>query len=343
MGDAKGALKAIERLLERFPVSAERLKNRAVLLGRLGRHAEAAADLEAALKLAPHFPEIHDGLCAVRYRLGQTEAARAAGTKALSLKLAQAGKANDPLRPPPVAAASTGKDVIAFSLWGANPRYLRGLLRNALVAPDLYPGWSLRVYHDDSVPPPFLEALTELGVDFHRMPADAEIGQKLMWRFLVAGDASVRRFLVRDCDSVLSLREVRAVEAWLASGKLFHVMRDWWTHTDIMLAGLWGGTAGVLPRMKEAVEGYVPSKITANVDQLFLREAVWPVIAADTLTHDRFFSPPGASPFPDTAHPDPKFHVGQDEYTARRAFQEAQLGPWIAALPCLASPEAPRK
>jgi hypothetical protein len=30
-----------------------------------------------------------------------------------------------------------------------------------------------------------------------------------------------------------------------------------------MLAGLLGGTAGVLPRMKEAIEGYVPSRVTA--------------------------------------------------------------------------------
>ena len=33
------------------------------------------------------------------------------------------------------------RNVIAFSLWGSNPRYLRGALTNATVARYLYPGW----------------------------------------------------------------------------------------------------------------------------------------------------------------------------------------------------------
>jgi hypothetical protein len=335
VGDVRAALRAMDRLLVRFPVTAERLKNRAVLRGRLGRHEEAVADLEAALRLAPEFPEIHDGLCAAHYRLGHLDEARKAGTRSLSLKLAAAASHGDGDRAPPPPPNERGKDVIAFSLWGASPRYLRGTLRNALLVPDLYPGWSMRVYHDASVPAPFLEVLARLGVDCQSMDGSVETGRKLMWRFLVAGDPSVRRFLVRDADSVVSPREVRAVTEWIASGRPFHAMRDWWTHTDIVLAGLWGGVAGVLPRMDEAIASYAPSKLTANIDQLFLREAVWPVIATHTLAHDRFFTPPGATSFPETAHPDPTFHVGQDEFAVRRHLQDTVLGPWLAALPCL--------
>lgn len=43
------------------------------------------------------------------------------------------------------AAASSKNNVISFSVWGVNFRYLTGLLRNLLLARDLHLGWKLRV------------------------------------------------------------------------------------------------------------------------------------------------------------------------------------------------------
>jgi hypothetical protein len=54
-------------------------------------------------------------------------------------------------------------------------------------------------------------------------------GQELngrTWRFAVASDPAVARFLVRDVDSRLSSREVAAVQDWVLRKKPFHVMRD---------------------------------------------------------------------------------------------------------------------
>ena len=71
-------------------------------------------------------------------------------------------------------------------------------------------------------------------------------------RFLVSDDPDVGYFLVRDCDSVVSAREAAAVAKWLGSGLPFHAMRDYYTHTDPLLAGMWGGIAGVFPDIKSA-------------------------------------------------------------------------------------------
>src|SRR5436190_69314 len=55
------------------------------------------------------------------------------------------------------------KQIIAFTLFGSGPRYLRGALDNVLVARDLYPGWMCRFYVDDSVDETFLKVLEEEG------------------------------------------------------------------------------------------------------------------------------------------------------------------------------------
>ena len=57
----------------------------------------------------------------------------------------------------------------------------------------------------------------------------------------VLGDATVRRFLVRDLDSWLLPCGRAAVTQWEESEAMFHVMRDHPAHYGQMLAGLWGG------------------------------------------------------------------------------------------------------
>ena len=48
----------------------------------------------------------------------------------------------------------------------------------------------------------------------------------MFWRFLALNDPLVDIFIVRDTDSRINIREERAVNEWLESDKLLHVMRD---------------------------------------------------------------------------------------------------------------------
>ncbi len=44
------------------------------------------------------------------------------------------------------------KTIIAFSLWGDNPTYTAGAIKNADLALEIYPGWVCRYYVGKSVP-----------------------------------------------------------------------------------------------------------------------------------------------------------------------------------------------
>ncbi len=335
--DYLAAAKVLEQQMTVTPEHLETQLNLAVCYSRLHRCEEAVVLAARVLAAQPENFTALDGLTACMQRLGRLEEAARYGTRVLELK--DRGADAWPLKDwtlPAVTPAEhvRGKqNVIAFSLWGRQAEYLRGALRNALLAPDLYPGWVCRFYVDASVPASFRKRLADLGAQVIMHPGEHSLRQKLAWRFQVANDPRVGYFLVRDTDSVINLRERLAVEDWLASGRWFHVMRDWWTHTDLILAGMWGGVAGVLPNLSRMLEGYVSrSAETPNIDQWFLRDRVWPYVRTSCRVHDRCFSPAGALPFPGQPGND-RFHVGQNEYVAHGALQQTLIQAWIEADP----------
>lgn len=180
------------------------------------------------------------------------------------------------------------RNVICFTLWGQDPKYTYNAVLNARLVPRVYPGWRARFYVDDSVPTEIIEALENYGARVIRVASDSRVHLKLFWRFLASDDPLVERFICRDCDSLVNHREKAAVDEWLASGKRFHVMRDHPEHAELIMAGMWGGVAGLLPRLSQQAVTYYEGHVQKWrwVDQDFLRERIWPVIRTDALVHD---------------------------------------------------------
>ena len=336
-GQLSAAASALRRALEKSPQDLEALGNLAVVLRRLGQTQEAAGLFRKLAEAQPENVLAWDGLAAVLPALGDVAGARQAGTRSLELKDARAPAGAHWVSPAagPGEFAADKPNVIVFSLWGDSPRYLRGALRNALLVGDVYPGWRCRFHLDGSVPDAFVRLLRDLGADIVVEPAGCPLQQRLAWRFKAAADPAVGRFLVRDADSVIGVREANAVQAWIQSGRWFHVIRDWWSHTDLILAGLWGGVGGSLPSAYADAEAYRSEAMaTPNVDQWYLRDRVWPAIRDHTLVHDRFFRMEGSQPFPG-AEPPPPRHVGENEFAAAPDHQDRVLAAWIETHPIL--------
>lgn len=265
----------------------------------------AAAIMGWAVALAPDFLDARENLAILLFQSYREAEALAQGDRLLAMKAriaAQEGAALalPPLRERPAAPEGRIRDVVAFSLWGTADIYRRGAVENARLVRSVYPGWTCRIYHDDSVPPEILAELDELGAERVAMPPGSGPVSGLYWRFLASDDPTVRRFVCRDCDSRVGPRERAAVEAWIASGKPFHVMRDHPLHSELMLAGMWGGTAGLLPPLAPLVERFAAVEADRWQDQRFLRSHLWPLVADACLVHDSH-QPGHGVPFPD--HP----------------------------------------
>lgn len=236
-------------------------------------------------------------------RLGQLEEAQRLGGKALHIK-AQSVASNKayPIpecSPPSFSGDDPSRNIIAFSLFGDKARYCETAIMNCDAVARLLPGWKCRFYCDETVPREVRDRLVAKGGEVAMVGAAYKNVPPLMWRFLVADDSQVTRFLVRDADSLIGEREKALVEAWLVSGKWFHLIRDWFTHSELILAGLWGGCRGALPGMQSLIAEFVASGnySSTHMDQHFLRQKVWPTLCQSVLAHDSQFDLAGVVRF----------------------------------------------
>ena len=337
LNDFRAAAHFLSLQLKDTPKHPEVLLNLAVCYGRGKQHREAVHFAKKVLEIDSNSYVAFDVLANSLYSLKLYQEAALAGARSLDIKdqntqkLKQAQWTLPQGSPEQVTAGKL--NVISFSLWGTNPRYLRGALHNVMLAREIYSGWVCRFYVDASVPKDLLQALIDLGASIV-FRDEAPIAQKLCWRFEVANDPDVAYFLVRDVDSVVSLREAQAVQEWIDSKKWFHVMRDWWTHTDVMLAGMWGGVANVLPSINSLYAAYTsPHVTTPNIDQWFLRDCIWSMVKQSCVIHDRCFRIFSSRPY--ASEPADGEHIGQNEYAAHPLRQEQFLAEWITRLPCL--------
>ena len=184
--------------------------------------------------------------------------------------------------------------VISFSLWGDNPIYTVGAIRNAELAETIYPDWQCWFYVGTSVPSSVvndLEARDNCVVMKREEEGD---WSGMFWRFLPASNPLVDVMISRDCDSRLNLREKEAVDAWLESDKSFHIMRDHPYHTTEILGGMWGVKHPKLKNLNLLMAEYQGGEFW-QVDQNFLKEIVYDKVREDSLVHDEFFE---NRPFP---------------------------------------------
>jgi len=183
--------------------------------------------------------------------------------------------------------------VISFSLYGTNPIYTIGAVKNSILHKKYFNDWEMRVYHNDSVPGDILNELALNGVRLLNTGEDRGfVGS--MWRFYPISDPEVEYFISRDCDSRISERDIVAVQEWLASNKYFHIIRDHPIgHGWPMNAGMWGAKTGYIKNFREAMEAYIaanPRFGDKSLDQCFLRDVIHPVAVKSLFLHDEYFN-----------------------------------------------------
>jgi hypothetical protein len=203
------------------------------------------------------------------------------------------------------------KRVISFGLYGRNPKYTHGALQNTELALIYFPGWVLRFYVTSDVPKEVLEGLQKRGAEIFNIPDGVGYAAGMFYRFLVAADSSVDRYLIRDADSRLNARDAISVEEWILSQAPVHIQRDHVNHCIPMNGGMWGGTVGAIKDMSTMIENWI-DKDSYGADLHFLEESIYPAIRDFSLQHDAYCCDrfPNSKPWPSKRYANYQ-HVGQ--------------------------------
>ena len=183
--------------------------------------------------------------------------------------------------------------VISFSLYGNDPIYTIGCIKNAQLLNSLFPGWEMWVYYNDTVPIDIINELRDLNVKLIDTYEHKDFFGGL-WRFQPIVEPGVEYFISRDCDSRISQRDVTAVNEWIESGKTFHIIRDHPIgHGWPISAGLWGSKGSSISAFNELKEKYLLENNRMwdrSIDQCFLRDVIYPIAATDVFVHDEYFN-----------------------------------------------------
>lgn len=182
------------------------------------------------------------------------------------------------------------KRVISYGLYGNNPLYTLGALKNAELAPIFYPGWTLVFYVDaQTVPADIIKGLKDRGAT---VITEGEFNGNMFGRFTIADNKDFDRFIVRDVDSRPSKREKEAVDEWIKSGKPMHNIRDHENHDELVMGGLWGGKNGLLrgQKMTDLINNWTTRDLKSyGQDQSFLADLLIPVVGIENLlSHDSY-------------------------------------------------------
>lgn len=122
------------------------------------------------------------------------------------------------------------------------------------------------------------------------------------WRFFASDDPEIRRFLRRAVDSRLGERERIAVRDWIEPGRSLHLMRDHPLNGELVLGGMWGGRAGLLPDVICRSTSWTatdPQRLNMRYDEpSFLRSLIWPLVPERSLMHDSSYRLRAAIDFP---------------------------------------------
>jgi hypothetical protein len=171
--------------------------------------------------------------------------------------------------------------IISFSLWGSRDIYLHGALVNAKQTAEYFPGWSVRIYHDGTVPQATLDALATWNHITLIKVTDGSYG--MFWRFRPLFENAI--VLIRDLDSRITWRDVRCVDEWLATTKKLHVIRDHEEHYKVPIPGGLFGLRGPLHDFHKGIANLYEGTHQYNMDQIFLGRHIWPSYDHDCFQH----------------------------------------------------------
>lgn len=188
------------------------------------------------------------------------------------------------------------KKVISFCLYGDKNFYCLGLIENIDIINEKYSDWEIYVYYAN-IPEKILNILkNKQNTYLFECQHNGYNWEGMFWRFYPIDNKenNIDIFLSRDVDSRISDREMKFVNEWINTDKIFHIIRDHPGHRIEILGGTFGMKVKQFKKISnlKTIDYYKTifyDKFNKNQDrqpdQVFLCQYVWPLIKDNYIGH----------------------------------------------------------
>ena len=165
--------------------------------------------------------------------------------------------------------------VFSFCLYGNNPIYTIGAIKNLKLINKLFPDWKTIVSHADNVDKEVLNQLNNEGAILiekdHRLSFTG-----MFWRFLPISFDYVDIMVSRDCDSRVSERDVKCIDEFINSKFNYNIVRDHPIgHRWNINGGMWGAKkTDYIGKINDYVNDYLREKSEAGENGYWMNLAI---------------------------------------------------------------------
>lgn len=179
-------------------------------------------------------------------------------------------------------------NVFSFCLYGPEtPKYHQGLLENLELIRHHFPAWKVFVYVGADITEHRIQSI--LSYPQVVLRKTGKLGESNMIdRFFAIDEPGVDVMFVRDADSRIHWKDRWAIQSFLKSSFMLHIIRDHKEHTAPILGGLWAmrktGDFSLQTEYARYVEDTALGHRWAH-DQNFLADVVYPKFIKESLVH----------------------------------------------------------
>jgi hypothetical protein len=179
-------------------------------------------------------------------------------------------------------------NVFSFCLYGQeNPKYHDGLIENLEIIRRHFPSWKAFVYVGADITEQRIQSI--LAYPQVILRKTGKLGQSNMIdRFFAIDEGGVDVMFVRDADSRIHWKDRWAIESFLKTSYVFHIIRDHKEHTAPVMGGLWGIRKTPDFSVQDEYSRYVEDTSLGHRwahDQNFLADVVYPKFIQQGLVH----------------------------------------------------------
>jgi glycosyltransferase involved in cell wall biosynthesis len=189
------------------------------------------------------------------------------------------------------------RKIIAFSLWGQDPKYCQGAIENIKYAEKNYPGWQCVFYVGQDVTSNTISEIMKHKNVFVMKVLDKPCNWTgMFWRYHAILDFPDSFIIFRDTDSRLTVRDKQSTVNWIEQSKYYCCLINDHPHHNVpIMGGAWGCVSNeeIRKLFEEKISLIDYNSIKEDywqVDQDFLAKHIYPAIEKYSLRLGRNFN-----------------------------------------------------